>query len=281
MAPDGVLLYPKPAGVTSHDVVDLVRRGPLAAGAKVGHAGTLDPFATGLLLVLVGRAARLARYLVGLPKTYRAVARFGATSDTGDPTGTIAPTGKRADEQAVRGALARLTGEIDQRVPAYSAVKVEGERLYRKARRGEAVAAPVRRVTVESLDLVRFDPAAQEAELELRCSSGTYVRQLVADLGELCSAGAYCTALERTAVGPFRLADADPERLVGLADALSFLPRRELSAVEAADVRHGRRVTDPGGAGDEGRPVRLTLEGALVAVAERRGDELKPVTVVA
>lgn len=274
---DGVLLVAKPAGATSHDVVEGVRR---ARGAKVGHAGTLDPFATGLLLILVGRATRLQRYLVGLPKAYRAVARFGATSDTGDPTGEVTPTGRRTDERVLRAALARLRGEIEQRVPAYSAVKVGGERLYRKARRGEEVAAPVRRVTIEALELLRFDPAAQEAEIEVRCSSGTYVRQLVADLGELCSAGAHCAALERTQVGPFRLADADPERLLALGEALPWLPERALTEREADDVRHGRRVTDPGGAGDDGSNVRLTFGGELLAVAERRGDELKPVTVV-
>jgi tRNA pseudouridine55 synthase len=272
---DGVLLVAKPAGITSHDVVESVRR---ARRAKVGHAGTLDPFATGLLVVLVGRATRLQRYLVGLPKAYRATARLGATSDTGDLDGKITQTGRPASEAAVREALGRLTGELDQRVPAYSAVKVEGERLYRKARRGEAVETPVRRVRIDRLELVRYDPEAGEAVLAVECSSGTYVRQLVVDLGELCGSGAYCTALERTAVGPFRLEDADPDRLLPLAAAVSFLPARELSEAEAGDVRHGRRVA--GGDGAEGEPVRLMREGTLVAVAERRGGELKPATVV-
>jgi tRNA pseudouridine55 synthase len=256
-------------------VVESVRR---AREAKVGHAGTLDPFATGLLMVLVGRATRLQRYLVGLPKSYRATARFGAVSDTGDRDGTIEETGRAASEDGVRAAIVPLTGEIEQRVPAFSAVKVGGERLYRKARRGETVEAPVRRVRIDRLDLVRFDQDAQEAVLEVECSSGTYVRRLVMDLGELCGSGAYCTALERTAVGPFRLADADPERLRPMADALSFLPARELSAAEAQDVRHGRRIA--GGGEAEGEPVRMQHEGALVAVGERRGDELKPLTVV-
>jgi tRNA pseudouridine55 synthase len=273
---DGVLLVAKPAGVTSHDVVDSVRR---ARGPRVGHAGTLDPFATGLLVVLVGRATRLQRYLVGLPKAYRTTARLGATSDTGDRDGAVEQTGRTASEAAVRDAARRLTGEIEQRVPAYSAVKVGGERLYRKARRGEAVEAPIRRVRIDRLDVVRFDHGAQEAHLEVACSSGTYVRQLVVDLGELCGAGAYCTTLERTAVGPFRLADADPDRLLAPAAALSFLPARELSEHEAEDVRHGRRVA--GGGGAEGEHVRMVRDGVLVAVAERRGAELKPVTVLA
>jgi tRNA pseudouridine55 synthase len=272
---DGVLLVAKPAGVTSHDVVESVRR---ARRTKVGHAGTLDPFATGLLVVLVGRATRLQRYLVGLPKAYRATARLGATSDTGDLDGKIEETGVSASEEALRDALARLTGEIDQRVPAYSAVKIEGERLYRKARRGEAVDTPVRRVRIDRLDLVRFDRESGEVVLDVECSSGTYVRQLVADLGELCGSGAYCAALARTAVGPFRLEDADPDRLLPMAAAVSFLPARELSEAEAGDVRHGRRIAD--GEGPEGGPVRLMREERLVAVAERRGGELKPATVV-
>ncbi len=273
---DGVLLVAKPAGITSHDVVESVRR---ARAAKVGHAGTLDPFATGLLVVLVGRATRLQRYLVGLPKAYRTTARMGATSDTGDLDGSIEETGRVTAEDAVRGALGSLTGEIDQRVPAYSAVKVEGERLYRKARRGEAVETPVRRVRIDRLELMRFDEGAQEAVLEVECSSGTYVRQLVMDLGELCGSGAYCTALERTAVGPFSLRDADPDRLRPMTDAVSFLPAHELSEAEAEDVRHGRRIAG-GAPGTDAEPVRMMRDGALVAVGERRGAELKPLTVV-
>jgi len=278
--PDGVLLVAKPPGVTSHDVVAAIRRQDVAGGAKVGHAGTLDPFATGLLVVLVGSATRLQRYLVGLPKAYRVVARLGEVSDTGDPTGEVTGTGATAREQDVRAAAARLTGEIEQRVPAYSAVKVGGERLYRKARRGEAVERPLRRVRIERFDVLRFDERAQEAELEVRCSSGTYVRQLVADLGELCEAGAYCRALERTRVGPFELAQADDQRLIPLVGALSFLPERELDPGEAQGVRHGQRLADPGGPGGEGGAVRLTAGGLLVAVAERRGADLKPVTVL-
>jgi tRNA pseudouridine55 synthase len=274
---DGVLLVAKPAGVTSHDVVESVRR---ARGVKTGHAGTLDPFATGLLVVLLGRGTRVQQYMVGLPKAYRVVARFGAFSDTGDPTGEVTPTGVRTDEGSVRAALARLTGEIEQRVPAYSAVKVGGERLYRKARRGEQVEVPTRRVVIDSFELVRFDAAAQEAELRVRCASGTYVRQLVADLGELCGAGAYCLELERTEVGPFALADADEERVLAVSDALRFLPESPLTEAEADGVRHGRPVEKPGGVGDEGSAVRLTFGGELLAVARRRGEALKPETVL-
>jgi tRNA pseudouridine55 synthase len=252
-----------------------VRRG-LPRKTKVGHAGTLDPFATGLMLVLVGSGTRIQRYLVGLPKAYRATLRLGVTSTTGDPTGELSRTGKRAAEDALQAALPHLRGEITQAVPAYSAVKVGGVRLYRRARAGEDVERPVRPVRVDRLELVRFDEAAQEAELVVECSSGTYVRQLVADLGALVGAGAHCTALERTRVGAFALADADPERLVSLSEALGFLPERPLSEGEAGAVRHGRTV-----AGGEGGPVRLTFEGRLVAVAVGRDGLLRPETVLA
>src|ERR687883_1719707 len=207
---DGVLLADKPAGVSSHDVVAATRR-RLGRGVKVGHAGTLDPFATGLLLVLVGRATRVQRFLMGLPKTYRAVARLGWTSDTGDREGELTHTGRVPERLAIP------TGELMQRPPSYSAVKVGGERLYKRARRGEHVEAAPRPVTVHRAELMWHD--GDRAGFEVECSSGTYVRQLVADLGD-----AYCEELERTAIGPFRLEDADRERVVPLGEALSFLP---------------------------------------------------------
>jgi tRNA pseudouridine55 synthase len=250
-------------------------RGALPRQTKAGHAGTLDPFATGLMLVLVGRGTRLARYLVGLPKAYRTTARLGVTSTTGDPTGELSETGQTATEGALRSALPELTGEIEQSVPAYSAVKVGGVRLYRRARAGEAVEGPVRSVRIGRLELVRFDEAAQEAELLVECSSGTYVRQLVADLGQRAGAGAHCTSLERTRIGPFALEDADPERLVPLSEALAFLPERPLSAAEGEAVRHGRPVE-----GEGTGPVRLTLDGRLLAVAVERDGLLRPETVV-
>jgi tRNA pseudouridine55 synthase len=277
-SPSGVLLVAKPAGVTSHDVVERVRRLPIARGAKVGHAGTLDPFATGLLLVLVGQATRFQRFFMSLPKTYEATARLGAVSDTGDPTGTIEETGARAGEDAVRAAAGRLVGEIEQRVPLTSAVKVGGERLYRKARRGEDFETPIRRVHVARLDVVRFDELGQRLALVVECSSGTYVRQLVADLGAAAGAGAFCEALERTAVGPFRLGSADESNLVSLLEALSFLPERSLDADEERLARSGRAVEN--GVEPDGPNVRLTAHGELVAVAEHRDGKLKPVTVV-
>lgn len=278
-ARDGLILVAKPPGVTSHDVVDRIRRVPLAANRKVGHAGTLDPFATGLLLILVGRATRVQRYLMALPKRYRARARFGFTSETGDPTGKLVATGKTTTEADIRAAVSTLTGEIRQRVPLTSAVKVGGERLYRKARRGEQVEPPIRNVRVTRLDLVSFDKETQLAGFEIDCSTGTYVRQLVTDLGHLCGAGAYCEALERSAIGPFTLEKADEGRLIPLTDALQFMPERALTSEEARRAHHGMEIeTDPG-LSRAGEFIRLTVNGQLMAVAECRNGALKPVTV--
>ena len=276
----GVLLVSKPPGVTSHDVVEGIRRSQIGAGRRVGHAGTLDPFATGLLIVLVGRATRVQRFFMALPKTYRTAARFGAVSDTGDPTGRLADTGACAGEEELRAALSRLVGEIEQRVPLTSAVKVGGERLYHKARRGERFETPTRQVRVERLELIRFDDDEQLAELAVECSSGTYIRQLVTDLGELTGAGAYCETLERTAIGPFSVEDADAERLVPLGEALAFMPERALTTEEAERARHGGAV--PAGEAQNGaKSFRLTAGGRLLGIAEHRDGLLKPVTVLA
>jgi tRNA pseudouridine55 synthase len=256
----GVLLKAKPAGVTSHDVVAEVRRS-LPRGTKVGHAGTLDPFATGLLLVLVGRATRVQRFLMALPKTYRAVARLGWTSTTGDRDGELVETGRLPERLEIP------VGEQLQSPPAYSAVKVGGRRAYELARRGEAVETRARPVTVHRADLLWHE--GDRAAFEIECSAGTYVRTLITDLGD-----AYCDELERTAIGPFRLEDA--ERFVALNEALEFLPERPLTGAEAAAVRHGRRV--PGEAA-EGESVRLTAGAQLVAIGERRGEQLQPVVV--
>jgi tRNA pseudouridine55 synthase len=259
---DGVVLVDKPAGMSSHDVVAEQRRrlsGPTRP--RVGHAGTLDPFATGLLLVLVGRATRVQRFLMALPKAYEAVARLGWTSTTGDPEGEIAP-GRRPPEP-----LVLPTGRIRQRPPAYSAVKVGGERAYRRARRGEAVEVPEREVTVTRFDELGRD--GDDVRLAIECSSGTYVRSLVADLGD-----AYCLALRRTRIGAFDVADADPERIVPLGDALGFIPAVRLSGEAARRASHGVAVAAPAA----GPIVRLEDEQGLIALAEPRGEDLvKPV----
>jgi tRNA pseudouridine55 synthase len=191
----GVLLYDKPAGLTSHDVVERVRR---ERGVKAGHAGTLDPFATGLLLVLLGRATRLQRFLTGLPKTYLATARLGWRSSTGDPDGELTETGGYPES------LELPTGTVRQRVPMTSAVRVGGERLYKKAHRGEVVETPLRDVEVYRAQLLGADDGF--AHYEIECSAGTYVRTLLESLGD-----AYCSDLRRTAIGPFQVADAGQE----------------------------------------------------------------------
>jgi tRNA pseudouridine55 synthase len=194
-----LLLCDKPAGITSHEMVVRVRR---ERGGKVGHAGTLDPFATGLLLVLLGRGTRLQRFLVDLPKTYRAKARLGWRSSTGDPEGELTTTGR------VPRSTELPTGTVRQRVPMTSAVRVGGERLYRKAHRGEVVETPEREVEVYRAELVGGMVIGAEASLEyeIECSAGTYVRALIETLED-----AYCAELRRTAIGPFRVEDAGRE----------------------------------------------------------------------
>ena len=268
---DGVLLIDKPAGKTSHDVVAAVRREH--RGRRVGHAGTLDPFATGLLLVLVGRATRIQRYLMALPKSYETVARLGATSSTGDPEGEITVTGRVPPESP-----ALPTGELLQRPPAHSAVKIGGERAYKLARAGEDVEIAARPVTV-----YRFDELWREddrAGFAIECSAGTYVRTLISDLGD-----AYCVELRRTAIGPFRIEDADPARMIGLQDALSFMPSVRLDGEDAKRAGHGQAVgvavptaaAGAEGTGNAAGSLLLVDEGGAIAVAELRGDTLKPV----
>jgi tRNA pseudouridine55 synthase len=260
---DGLVLVDKPAGKTSHDLTLSVRRS--LEIRKAGHAGTLDPFATGLLLVLVGRARRAQRFLMALPKTYVAVARFGAVSTTGDPEGEITETGV-----VPSGELVLPTGLVRQRPPVYSAIRVQGVRAYERARRGEDVEVPERDVTV-----YRFEELWREedrAGFLIECSSGTYVRSLIADLGD-----AYTEELRRTIVGPFDVADADPTRVLGLERALSFLPRVTLDAGTGWRAAHGQTIPWP-----EPDPaathVLLVDDDGAVAIAEPREDALlKPI----
>jgi tRNA pseudouridine55 synthase len=252
---DGVVLYDKPAGITSHDVVARTRR--VLGRRRIGHAGTLDPFATGLLLILVGRATRVQRFLMALPKRYEAVARFGAVSSTGDPEGDVVHTGVVPD-----GDLELPTGLIRQRPPAYSAVKVGGRRAYALARAGVEVELAEREVEV-----YRFEERWRDGDrraFTIECSSGTYVRSLIADLGD-----AYCEELRRTAVGSFSVAGADPERIIGLDDALLFMPEVRLDPESARRASHGMAV--PGDAPGV-NVVRLTDEAGLIALATPRDD---------
>jgi tRNA pseudouridine55 synthase len=255
-------LADKPAGLTSHDMVARARR---ALGVRrVGHAGTLDPFATGLLIVLVGRATRLARYFGQLPKTYDVVARLGARSSTGDPEGEIVQTG------VVPEALVLPLGAVRQRPPAYSAVKVDGERAYARARRGEPVETAEREVTVfEACERWR---SGDRAGLRFVCSSGTYVRSLVAELGD-----AYCLELRRTAIGPFAVAGAWPGDGVAAPMAIAeawarFGSLLELDEAQAQAVRHGRAIP---GRGRDGPALLVDAAGQALAVASERDGMLR------
>jgi tRNA pseudouridine55 synthase len=264
--------------VTSHDVVASMRRaldgrgpgrgsgrgeggGRRGGRARVGHAGTLDPFATGLLLVLVGRATRVQRFLMALPKTYEATARFGAVSNTGDPEGEIVVTGVIPS-----GDLVLPTGLVRQRPPAFSAVKVGGRRAYALARAGEAVELAEREVHV-----YRFEERWREGERRgflIECSSGTYVRSLIAELGD-----AYCEALRRTAIGSFSVADADPERILGLVEALAFIPEVRLEDPEEVwRAAHGGAVAAGGKDVVDADVVRLTDAEGLIALATPHPD---------
>jgi tRNA pseudouridine55 synthase len=274
-----------PLGPTSHDVVDQVRRS--LATTRVGHLGTLDPFAAGLLVVLVGRATRLASCAARWTKAYEGVIRLGTTTTTDDATG--APVGgsetwRALDDASVTEALARFRGGYAQRPPAFSAVKVAGERAYRRARRGEAVALAPRPVEVEELELVGLDlPTVQ---FRATVSSGTYLRSLARDVGEALGCGGHLAALTRTRVGPFGLAEAvapeavTPGALRDAATLVADLPRRDLDEGERAAVLHGRPV--PAGAALAGRDGKVALfaGGALVAVAEPVAGMLKPRVVV-
>jgi tRNA pseudouridine55 synthase len=275
---DGVLLVDKPAGPTSHDLVYAARRAVRATGqrpadgaggsprkVRVGHAGTLDPFATGLLLVLIGRATRAQRFLMALPKTYEVVARFGAVSTTGDPEGEIAETGVVPE-----GDLVLPAGPVRQRPPAYSAVKVGGRRAYELARAGEEVELAERTVEIHA-----FDELWREGDrrgFRIACSSGTYVRSLIADLGD-----AYCLELRRTAVGPFAVEDAGPpdalDHVLGLGEALAFLPRVQLGSEDARAAGHGRAIEGTG----ESHVLLTDADGPIAIAEPREGGVLKPV----
>ena len=257
----GLVLVDKPAGPSSFAVVKRLRD---AYGAKAGHAGTLDPLATGLLLVLLGRGTRLARYLVGLDKRYRTEIRLGLRTSTGDGEGEIVEETPVASERDIR----VLEGEVELPVPQASAVKIDGERAYRLHRRGVAVEMPVRRSEIHVLRIVRYAPPL--VELDLRVSSGTYVRSIAHELG------GHCRWLRRTAVGQFRVEDADEERVLPLLAALVHLPERELAADEVPLVRSGRPLPDPG----EGPTALWSGDGELVAVGIAGDGVVRPETVV-
>lgn len=275
----------KPAGLTSHDVVVRVRR---ALGLRaVGHTGTLDPFATGLLVVLVGRATRLARFVESQPKTYLAEARLGVRTATDDATGDIigaVAEDALPDEAAVREALRGFLGTQRQRPPAFSAKHVAGERSYRRARRGEPVALPEVEVTVHRIEPLACRPPL--VTFRATVSAGTYLRALARDLGERLGVGAHLTALRREAIGPLRVEDAVPVDGVTAAavrparEVLGHLPAVDLDEGARVAVLHGRPV-EAAGARGAGGDVALLAGGELIAVAREVDGWLRPAVVLA
>ena len=275
--PEGFLLVDKPSGMTSHDAVDVVRRS--LGTRKVGHAGTLDPMATGLLLLGVGRATRLLRYLGELPKTYAATGRLGEETDTLDADGLIlrtAPVDVSLVE--VQRACASLVGESMQTPPAYSAVKVGGRKLYEAARGGEALEAPARPIRVDAFDVTAFD--GRDLEARITCSSGTYVRVLVADVGRSLGCGAHLVGLRRTAIGSLRVEEARPPgdgTLQPVERAVQHLPSIRLDREEARAASHGRPL---GPAGILGPYAVLDPEDALVGIYRDEGPMARPEVIL-
>lgn len=279
---EGLVVVDKPAGLTSHDVVARVRR--LAGTRRVGHAGTLDPMATGVLVVGIGRATRLLGHLALGDKEYVGTVRLGVTTDTDDAQGAVLGTSAGSwTVDAARVAMAGLTGDIRQVPPAYSAISVGGRRSYAKARAGEAVELPARPVTVAEFELL----AARGSELDVRivCSSGTYVRSLARDLGAALGLGGHLAALRRTRVGPFRLdlaytlaALAERLDVVPLARAVAgAFPRRDVDAEQAAAVLHGGRLP---GSGTGAGPVGVFgPDGAVLALVEESSGIARPLCV--
>jgi tRNA pseudouridine55 synthase len=276
------VLVDKPEGITSHDVVQRVRRALRVRSA--GHTGTLDPFATGLLVVLLGRATRLARFVEGQAKTYHAVARLGITTDTDDGTGAVVGecSVERLDAADVRRALEGFLGPGRQRPPAYSAKHVDGERSYRLARRGQTVVPAEVAVMVHAVEWVRWAPP--ELEFRITASAGTYIRAVARDLGAALGVGGHLRALRREAIGGLRVEGAvplegvGPESVRSPASVLGHLPAVTLDDVGRGHAVHGRTV--PEGAGEPGELARLMAGEELVAVARREAGGWQPVVVL-
>ncbi|MDM4762631.1 tRNA pseudouridine(55) synthase TruB [Galbitalea sp. SE-J8] len=298
----GILLVDKPGGVTSHDVVARARR---ALGTrKVGHAGTLDPMATGLLVLGVDSSTRLLTYLVGLDKVYSATIRFGVATDSDDADGAVTATTDAAHltDARLTAALAGQVGDRDQVPSAVSAIKVDGRRAYDRVRAGETVELAARRVRIESIDVLGVrrpgadgGDATVDVDVRVACSSGTYIRAIARDAGDETGVGAHLVALRRDRVGPFDVADAvpmveDADRRVAFGDGLAARLRepasvasalfatRALDDAEALALRQGKRVPIGSAAGESGPIAAIDPDGVLVGIAERRGDSLRAVT---
>ena len=279
---DALLLVDKPAGLSSHDMVALARR---ALGTrKVGHGGTLDPFATGLLVLLAGRGTRLLQFVPSDPKVYEATIRFGTETDTDDRTGAMVREAPLPLPDAVRAALPAFTGELRQVPPAFSAKHVAGKRAYDLARRGERPELPAVPVRVDAWEIVEQGDDVLRARIA--CGTGTYIRSLARDLGRAVGSAAHLEALRRVRVGSFDVADADDVdalragevRRHDLTSALGSMPRELLTAADVRRVRHGMNVhATVAGA----RGALVDEQGELVAVASRRGDSWYPDVVLA
>lgn len=280
---DGLLLVDKPAECTSHDVVAVARR---ALGVKrVGHGGTLDPFATGLLVLLVGRATRLLPYLEGEPKVYEATIRLGAETDTDDGTGTVVRTAPVPDRAVVEQAMRGLTGAVDQMPPAYSAKQVAGQRAHAAARRGSPLDLAPANVTVHSW--VARAWRERDVDVTVSCSGGTYVRALARDVGRAAGSAAHLAALRRLRSGPFDVRDAatlDALRggTAAVLPPVAAVPSMPVVALDADSVRQVRQGRDvPGADGGADRAALVDHAGALVAIAQRTGDWWHARTVLA
>jgi tRNA pseudouridine55 synthase len=291
----GILLVDKPPGITSHDVVARTRK--RAGTRKVGHAGTLDPMATGLLVLGINNSTRLLTYLVGLDKEYFATIRLGASTNTDDAEGevtAVAPAGAvdAIDDAALDAALGALTGEISQVPSSVSAIRVDGKRAYTLARAGEEVRLAARAVTISALEVLESRRATAETgepaldlDVRVRCTSGTYVRAIARDLGAALGVGGHLTALRRTMIGPFSVADAaELESLDVRADLLSpaaiasrLFPVLDLDADQTIDLGHGKRLVAERPSGAPGPVAAIAPDGRLVGLLEFANGVAKPI----
>lgn len=278
MTPNGVVVVDKPGGMTSHDVVDRVRR--IFGTRKVGHAGTLDPDATGVLVLGLGTATRLLSFAQEGPKRYLAEAAFGKTTTTQDASGEVLEECfVDIDEASLKQAAAAFVGEIEQIPPMVSAVKVGGERLYEKARRGETIERKPRSVSIHKLHVLSFSPP-DRAELEIVCTAGTYVRTLIHDIGERLGCGAHMAGLRRVEASGFSERDAvaldllSDEHLRPPVEIVRALPRMELDDDGAALVSDGRPIDAVDHRYEPGQKIALVHDGGLVAIYESKGSRL-------
>jgi tRNA pseudouridine55 synthase len=284
----GILLVDKPQGITSHDVVARVRK--RAGTRKVGHAGTLDPMATGLLVLGLNSSTRLLTFVVGLEKEYVTTIRLGQSTDTDDADGTITATTSTSaiDESAVHAALATFVGKIDQVPSSVSAIRVDGKRAYELARAGETVELKARTVTISSIEVTEVRVGVDHIDIDciVTCSSGTYIRAIARDLGALLGVGGHLTALRRTGIGPFRVTDASPpddslvvvDRLLSpAAVATDLFAVRHLQPQELIDLIHGKRIPALDLSGHAEPIAAITATGALAGILETRGTQLRPI----